>query len=271
MHRIRGAVALVIAFLNIMSLLPQMPPDQAGPSITGTVVTENGQPIAGVVVYGSIGKTCCPYKRQEVTTNEKGEFLLGQPGAVIHFWKANLQPLAFVVRQEMSNVRIIMTLAENNLIVPTCSQPGLNQKQIGWGKDGLHFTAPKVGVQVLGGQPDVDYVRFIIKPKKGKSFLELWFGPYAFSSEPDDERFIESIDFTQRYLVSPNGEAMGKDSWGHLKNGLSWRHTGSLGSGATFRNANKEEAQLFDQIINSICTGPDPNRWYPNNIKYVEP
>jgi hypothetical protein len=232
---------------------------QADLPIKGAVVTKNDQPLAGVSVYGSVGKHCCPSQREEVTTDEKGEFLLEHPGAVIHFSKANLQPLVFVVKPRTSQVRIVMTLAENDLTVPTCSQPGSSQKQIGWGQYGLHFTVPKDGMNVLGGKPDVDYVRYVIKPNKGESYLELWFGPYAFSTEPDDEQFVESVGFSQRNLVSLNGEAMGKDSWGQLKRGLSWRHTGGLGSGATYRNANKEEAHLFDQIINSICTVPYPH------------
>jgi hypothetical protein len=228
--------------------------------IKGTVVTKDAQPVAGVTVYGSVGKTCCPSQREEATTNEKGEFLMEHPAAVVHLWKANLQPLALVVTPGTSQFRIVMTAAENNLTVPACSRTRFNHRQIGWGREGMHFTVPKDGARVSGGKPDVDYVEYVIKPNKGEAYLELWFGRNAFSAEPDDEQFVESVSFSQRNLLTSNGETMGEDSWGQLKSGLSWRHTGGLGSGARYRDANKDEAHLFDQIIDSICMVPHPTK-----------
>jgi hypothetical protein len=243
-----GVVLLVAPMLVYLVL------GQSKPSMKGLVVTKDGQPIAGVLVYGSVWKRCCPYQQDRVTTDGKGEFRLEHPATVVHFTKANLQPLTFVVKPGTAQIRIVMTLAENVLTVPTCGQPESNQKQIGWGKYGLHFTVPKDGVKILGGEPDVDYVRYIIKPNKGESYLDLWFGPYSISTEPDDQQFVESVDFFQRNLTSVKGEVIGMDSWGRPSSALSWRHTAAFGSGAVYRNADKESAALFDQIINSICT-----------------
>ena len=226
----------------------------------GVVVAKDGQPLAGVTVAGSIWKQCCPEERDIVSTNEKGEFLLPHPAVVIHFLKENLRPLTLVVEPGTSLLHIVMTPSENDLPVPACSQPGRNQRLIGWGKYGLHFSVPKNEVKVLGGKADVDYVRYVIRPKSGNSFLALWFGPYAISSEPDDEQFVNSSTFSQRNLVAVEGGALGADTWGQSKNGLGWRHTGTMGSGAVYQGATKEEAQLFDQIINSICTVPYPKR-----------
>jgi hypothetical protein len=125
-----------------------------------------------------------------------------------------------------------MTAAGNAFTVRTCVQPESNQKQIGWGKYGLHFTVPK-DVKILGGKPDVDYVRYIIKPNNGGPFLNLWFGPYSISM--DDQQFLESVDFSQRNLASAKGDVISMDSWGRLSSGLSWRHTAAFGSGAVYR------------------------------------
>jgi hypothetical protein len=119
---------------------------------------------------------------------------------------------------------------------------------------------PKDGMKSLGGNPDVDYVRYVIRPNKGASYLNLWFGPYSISTEPDDQQFVESVDFSQRNLASVKGGVIGMDSWGRLSSGLSWRHTAAFGSGAVYRNADKESAALFDQIINSICTVDYPQK-----------
>ena len=115
-------------------------------------------------------------------------------------------------------------------------------------------------VKILGGKPDVDYVRYVIKPNNGDFYLNLWFGPNSISMEPDDQQFVESVDFSQRNLVSAQGEVIGMDSWGRLSSGLSWRHTAAFGSGAVYRSADKESAALFDQIINSICTVDYPRK-----------
>jgi hypothetical protein len=246
--------------LLVTPMLVNLVLGQSKQSMKGLVVTKDGKPIAGVLVYGSVWKRCCPYQQDKVTTDGKGEFLLEHPGSVVHFTKANLQPLAFVVKPGTTQIRIIMTLAENALAVPTCVQPESNQKQLGWGKYGLHFTVPKDGVKILGGEPDVDYVRYVIKPNKGESYLDLWFGPYSISTEPDDQQFVESVDFSQRSLASVKGGIIGMDSWGRLSSGLSWRHTAAFGSGAVYRSADKESAALFDQIINSICTVDYPQK-----------
>jgi hypothetical protein len=89
---------------------------------------------------------------------------LEHPGAVAHLTKTNLQHLALVVKPGATQIRIVMRPAERALTVSACGQPESNQKQIGWGKYGLHFTVPKDGMKILGGEPDVDYVRYVIKP-----------------------------------------------------------------------------------------------------------
>lgn len=250
-------LALVLSFgIAVLS----SPLAQTESALKGVVVTADDKPLAGVVVYGSVWKQCCPYQRDKVTTDGKGEFFLEHPGAVMHFSKANLQPLALIVKPGTAQIRVVMTLAGSALTVPTCVQPESNQKQIGWGKYGLHFRVPKNGIKVLGGKPDVDYVRYVIKPNNGESYLNLWFGPMSISTEPDDQQFVESVDFSQRNLASAKGAVIGMDSWGRLSGGLSWRHTAAFESGAVYRNADKESAALFDQIINSICAVDYPQQ-----------
>jgi hypothetical protein len=77
---------------------------------------------------------------------------------------------------------------------------------------------------------------------------------------PDDQQFVESVDFSQRNLTSAKGDVIGMDSWGQLSSGLNWRHTAAFGSGAVYKNADKKSAALFDQIINSICTIDYPQK-----------
>jgi len=254
MRSVRVAL-LVIAFSLVSSACGQsMPP------MRGTVVTKDGQPIAGVSIFGSVWKRCCPYQQDTTTTDDKGKFHLEHPGTVLHFSKAGFQPLVVIVKPGTSQVRIVMTLPENSLTVATCGQSGANEKQLGWGKYGLHFTVPKEGVKVLGGNVDTDYVRYVVKLDKSDSYLSLWFGPYSIAAEPDDEQFVSSASFSQRNLISVKNEVIGKDSSGQLNSGLKWRHTGAFGSGAVYQNATEGEAAVFDKIINSFCMVSYPNK-----------
>jgi hypothetical protein len=151
-----------------------------------------------------------------------------------------------------------MSPAKDDLAVPKCGLPKPGEELLGWGNYGLHFSVPENGVKIARGS-DVDYIRYAITLQGGGSYLELWFGPNAFSPEPHDKLFVESADFSQRNLRSIDGQRVGIDSWGRLHNGSRWRQSGVSGDGgAIYENASTEEAHLFDQIINSICTVPWP-------------
>lgn len=251
----RGAA---LAALSAVMTLASIAGGQTEKSVRGIVLAEDGQPIPGVSVHGS--KRYWPYKQDKGTTDKKGEFYLENAGTVVHFSKSGLQPLTFVLKPGATQVRIVMKPAANDLTFRACAQPDSTQKLVGWGKYGLHFAVPKDGVQIFGGSPDVDYVRYVVKPDKSDSYLELWFGPYSISTEPDEEQFRDSVDFSQRNLVSAKGNVVGMDSWGWVSKGLKWRHAGAFGSGAIYRDADKEFAILFDKIIESICWTDFPRK-----------
>ena len=54
----------------------------------------------------------------------------------------------------------------SNARIPACVDAAKGQRLIGWGKYGLFFAVPKRGVKILGGKPDVDYVKFVIHQPK---------------------------------------------------------------------------------------------------------
>jgi hypothetical protein len=79
-------------------------------------------------------------------------------------------------------------------------------------------------VEVLGGEPDMDYVRCVIKPKTGDGYLEFWFGPTAMSPDPDKELLENSVGTQKRKIVTAKGKHTGTDSSGKLRTGEAWRH-----------------------------------------------
>lgn len=140
----------------------------------------------------------------------------------------------------------------------TCTKPAKHDRRIGWGKYGLHYDVPKSGVKILGGKPDVDYVKYVIRPKASKGWLTLWFGPYAMSSKPSEDLITGSSELSQRNVLAQNGALAGLDTSGVLKNGEHWRQTAFGGSGSLYQASRRSDKTLFDRIVNSMCEVPYP-------------
>jgi hypothetical protein len=234
---------------------------QADYPVTGIVTTKEGKPIAGVTVYGSVSKTCCPFKREQATTDQNGQFRIEHPGAVIHFSKEKLKPIALVIASEKAPIQVILEPSADSLIVPTCGKLDSAQKRIGWGKYGIRFNVAKHSVEILGGKPDVDYVTYLVKTKTSEEHMELWFGPNAMGELPHDDQFITSDKFSQRDVVNSDGGLLGMDSWGQEHSGKQWRQMAIVGQGgAIYSNITAESASIFDAIVNSACEVPYPRQ-----------
>jgi hypothetical protein len=232
---------------------------QTDSSIVGIITSKDGKPVDGIKIYS--WTSCCPRKGDEATTDENGQFRIEHPGAVLHVLNDKFEPSTYVVGTKKAVIRIVLEPATNNLTVPVCGKVQPNQQRIGWGNYGLRFNVIKHDVQVHGGKPDVDYVRYVIKRKHGVAHLELWFGLNAIDAMPEDAEFIKSETFEQRNVVNSDGRVSGFDSWGQGRGGGNWRYTSVLGEGGSiYENASREEASLFDHIVNSVCEVPYPNR-----------
>ncbi|HKM49334.1 MAG TPA: hypothetical protein VJX69_17220 [Terriglobales bacterium] len=239
-------------FLIAIALLQAPMASGQESALNGKVTDANDKALAAAHVYGSPGK-CCPVKRDSAETNPVGEFHLDRAGQVIHIWKEGFASQTLVVKQGISQMHVVLKVS-NNLNVPKCMNPMKGYRQIG---NRVAFAVPERGVKILGGKWDVDYVRYLIKPRGSSSFLELWFGPYAISLEPNDEQFIESSDFEQRDVALVSLGIAGQDSSGHFANGNRWRHIAFVGTGgAIYKDAAPREAAIFDQIIDSACFIP---------------
>lgn len=222
--------------------------------IDGIVTNNNAEPVADVIVRSRT--TCCPQKFDEDKSGKDGRFHLEHPGKVLRFYKEGIQPKTLVVTAPPHEIRVAVEPQTDSMIVAKCGQVPRGHTRISWGKNGIHFDVPEQGVKILGGTPDVDYVKYVIKPRHSKGYLQLWFGPYAMNSEPDDDEFLSSSTFTERYVVNSNGEIIGQDSRGQATARGSWRRTAIVLEGAVYRDASPRDAALFDQIIDSVCDIP---------------
>jgi len=151
-------------------------------------------------------------QRDVVTTDKSGSFRIEHPGTVLHFLTdLAFQPQSMIISPEMSTVDVTLEPASTSLSLTACSEPRHGFERIGWGKPGLPFDVPQHDVRLIRGKVDVDFVAHTIKAKSSNDRLELWFGPYAMNSAPDDEQFVESLAFTTRNVVMPPGLVRGSE------------------------------------------------------------
>ena len=143
--------------------------------------------------------------------------------------------------------------------IPQCGKLSPGQRWISWGQYGLKFQCPKRGVKIIGGKPDVDYVKFVIRPVSGNAALVVWFGGMAFDPQPRGKQVVGSITFKQSKLIGFNGTEIGLDSRGQKPDMTVWRHFGVRTEGAEYDKASDRDAALFDRIIETACLGPYPN------------
>jgi hypothetical protein len=144
--------------------------------------------------------------------------------------------------------------------VPNCGATQKDHKLVGWGKYGVFYSVPKRGMKI-GGKPDVDYLRLVIKPDSRNVFLVLWFGSHAFNPEPRKEILQASTGVTKLELTDSGGMELGVDMRGQKQDGTLWRHFGVFASGlegAEYENLSPADAAVFDQIIESACVVPYP-------------
>ena len=144
--------------------------------------------------------------------------------------------------------------------IPQCGKLSPGQKWISWGRYGLKFQVPTRGVKILGGKPDVDYVKFVIRPVRGDAALVLWFGGMAFNPEPRGEQVKRSVTFSQAKVVTSDGTEIGLDSRGKNPDTTAWRHFGVRAEGAEYDNASDRDAALFDKAIETACLVPYPDK-----------
>lgn len=240
MHVLRAVALLMIS----VSLRAQDLP------LNGIVISNNDKPLAGVSVYAS------PiYRRESTATDERGHFVLQHPGKVVHFWGEGLQPRVLIVKPGDSNITVTVSPTSDVRKLPACGNSSTGDSIIREGN--LEFRLPSKGVRLQRGKWDVDYVRHVVRPQSGKAYMALWFGPMAFSLDPSDEIVLKSSTVEQREIVEQSGHSIGMESWGRMPDGSNWRHLGIVGSGGVdYKDANPEDAALFDHIIDSVCQIP---------------
>jgi len=226
---------------------------QDAKTLSGTVTTLDGKPIADVEVYSGPGRPCCG-----ATTNEKGEFHVVQDGDVLHFRKDLFEPQAIVIKAGVTEYHPTMAPAANDMTIPVCPKLRTGEVEVGSGFPGIRLILDqqsKVRTEIQDEkEPLLGYESFTISLQDREASLHLFTGPNTFQQGQDDEAIAGSSDFAQRNILMPNRTPMGTEIRGHLASGHAWRLIGVYDLGmAVYYDQDEADAQFFDHILNSVC------------------
>lgn len=94
---------------------------------------------------------------------------------------------------------------------------------------------------------------FDLKPKNSVSGLDISFGGDTMESMAVDPARVFSSHVEQRSIFDDKGHMIGEDYWGYLNSGERWRRVRLSGWVAKYGFVKKKDAELFDQVINSVC------------------
>ncbi len=156
---------------------------------------------------------------------------------------------------------IMRPLAPTVPHLSSCKALGPGMRRIG--DRGLQFDVPTSDLTISEGTSDAAPLvhGFGLRPKESKSSLNIEFGPQSLGSMMVDPAVTFSKHVEKRSIVDDKGKSIGEDEWGYLDSGERWRHArfwGALGT-AKYGFVNKNEAELFDRVINSVCIATESN------------
>jgi hypothetical protein len=156
-------------------------------------------------------------------------------------------------------------------IVSGCKKlrPGMRRIEVGPVK--FHFDVPVKRFTVKCGVPDAPtgpYGGCDVQPKNSASLLNIsWDAEASMEGmRPHlDPALVYSGPVVNRKVLDDDENTLGEDSWGYWGNGEIWRRVRLRGSViarygsikpndiASYGSVHAEDAELFDQVINSVC------------------
>jgi hypothetical protein len=158
----------------------------------------------------------------------------------------------------ITRVTVAQTSIVGDAILPICEKSE-GRKLLGRGKFGLNFSVPKHGFNVHGGRPDVDYVLYVVSPKKSKTVLQLWFGGMTLPLSPSSQKLDFSTNLKKTEFTVDSGRLKGGDFRGRSTDGSYWRHFAiEYQGGAVYDTKDKQDADRLDDVVDSACYTPYP-------------
>ena len=239
--------SIVLVALLICPVLAQQSfllPNKA--IVSGTVVDENGKPLAGAQIWHALPSS------EDSVVSEDGmfHFMTQAPAFVVR--KPGYQSVYVDVSKYAQALHIVLKATQETL--PFCSDPPPCLAS------GERFCFPKiVGVRSGKTAHDIDYIEETYTPQgfRSKTYLGHGVGPLWSLGVPDDRDVWSSVDYSERTYQVENltvTDARGKTAGGRM-----WRYLGIFGESAAYYDADQASATLFDRMLDGVCVLPKVN------------
>ena len=221
----------------------------ASSAVDGQVVSESGDPVAGVTV---INKTPTPQPQlRAVTTNSEGRFHFAYPAQVLQFRKDDLRPLTELFDLGANEVRVVLhDSKQTDWTIKACTEAQQNQKRIG---SDLTFELPGgAKFRKEGKRPPFTYYITYAGDTNG---LKIAFDPKAGESEPRADWFL-TVSTDERWIKNAAGKVIGIDAEGLWANNNRWRYTTFRNQAAAQYATTATTATFYNLVMTSACQSP---------------
>lgn len=213
-------------------------------TISGRVVDEAGQPIAGAHVDHSDVK-----EQEQLFTDEMGRF------------HVDTRALALVIRKHGFDGQLIRTkdsAAIRVVLRRASALPACKSTCVGLQNAHSTFCFPAVsGIRVseLGKMGDSVMREFMVPTEDGPREVLFGTGPTWTLGIPYTGDVWEAVQYSEKdYIVGDSDviDARGKNSDGNM-----WRYVGTFGESASYYEVNPRDAILPDRFLDGVCAPAD--------------
>ena len=213
-------------------------------TISGRVVDESGQPIAGAHIDHSDVK-----EQEQLFTDELGRF------------HVDTRATALVIRKHGFDGQLIHTQNSDAVQVVlrrAATLPACKSTCVGLKSPHSTFCFPAVtGINVseVGRMGDNIMREFMVPTEDGPREVLFGTGPGWTLGIPYTGDVWEAIDYQEKdYIVGGSDviDARGKNSDGNV-----WRYMGTFGQSASYYEVNPKDAVLPNRFLDGVCAPPE--------------
>jgi hypothetical protein len=144
-------------------------------------------------------------------------------------------------------------------VVSACKELSPGRTRIGE-QNGFQFDVAAKNFAISEGTQDMPPAEhgFRLRSRNSGSLLDISFRQFPMQSMAAEPALTFSNHVEKRDILDDTGHSVGEDYCGYLKTGECWRQARLFKGGvvAKYSFVNKQEAELFDQVIGSACVLP---------------
>ena len=219
-------------------------------TVSGRVVDESGQPVAGAHIDHSDVK-----EQEQLFTDEMGRFHVDTRASAVVIRKHGFD--GQLVR--IGNAAQIRVVLERARPLPVCKSAcvGLKSAQ-------SNFCFPPISsirVSEQGRMGDSVMREFMVPTAEGPREVLFGTGPSWSLGIPYTGDVWESVEYSEKdYIIGDSDviDARGKNSDGKL-----WRYLGTFGESASYYEVDPRDAKLPDRFLDGICIPRKPGDTTP--------